>query len=67
MSVTLQFENLRSPLRQLALIPAGQGGLLTHAMATAVAAIKVSNLEFPCMISFLTWFLVNANAGDEVN
>lgn len=36
-----EFESLQSPLRQLALIPAGQGGLLTHAMATAVAAMKV--------------------------
>lgn len=28
----------------MALIPAGQGGLLTHAIATAVAAMKVSKL-----------------------
>ncbi|KAG0581543.1 hypothetical protein KC19_4G259800 [Ceratodon purpureus] len=36
-----EFARLRGPLRQLALIPAGQGGLLTHAIATAVAAMKV--------------------------
>lgn len=50
------------------MIPAGQGGLLTHAMATAVAAIKVSHSKL--LHSYLERFVYgscNASAGDNVH
>lgn len=36
-----KFVHLQRPMRELGLIPAGQGGVLTHLLARAVAAIKV--------------------------
>lgn len=36
-----EFSNLQGPLRQLSLIPDGQGGLLTLAVASVAAAMKV--------------------------
>ncbi|CAK9883084.1 unnamed protein product [Sphagnum jensenii] len=36
-----KFLHLQRPMRELGLIPAGQGGVLTHLLARAVAAIKV--------------------------
>lgn len=41
----MQFESLKGTLRELALVPSGGGGLLTHALAHFASAVKVSKLN----------------------